>query len=410
MKDIFQRYYKKYDKWYDKNRFAYLSELKAIRKVLPKAGKGLEIGVGTARFAAPLGVEVGIDPARNMIAIAKKRGIDARLGSGECLPFGNSTFDYVAIIITICFVQDPQKVIKEAIRVLKKKGRIIIGIIDRDSFLGKFYQGKRSIFYRKANFFSVREIADLLKAAGFNRFSYYQTIFQLPARMDSIQKPKKGFGKGGFVMMSAQKSNPVKSGIYRKFNQYERIRFLFKRYGYDMEAARQTVFKRAGRINEPILDVGTGPGRMAYTLACNGYRLTSIDISRQAQEVAKIYARRCNVLGKIKFLNMDAQNMKFKNGGFATTISANLLHDVKHPKRVMQEMIRLTRPGGRIVISDLNKQGRALVNKVYRINKEIHKGRSFILERIVPETLRKAGIRFKKYTDGYITTYVGTAP
>jgi len=410
MKDIFQRYYKKYDRWYDKNRFAYLSELKAVSRVLPRSGEGLEIGVGTGRFAAPLGIEVGIDPARNMIAIARQRGVDARLGIGEHLEFGNSAFDYVAIIITICFVEDPQKVLKEANRALRKNGRIIIGIIDRNSFLGKFYKSKRSIFYRKANFFSVGEIEDLLKATGFNRISHYQTILQLPDKMDSIQNPRRGFGKGGFVIISAQKSGGVESGIYRKFNQYERIRLLFKRHGYDMEAARQSVLKRAGRINEPILDVGTGPGRMAYTLACNGYKLTSVDTSKQAQDVAKIYARRYKVSGRIKFLNMDAQNMRFQNGSFATTVSANLLHDVRRPERVLQEMIRLTRPGGRIVISDLNQKGRALVNKVYRINREIHKGRAIILGKIVPKALRKAGIGFKKYTDDHITTYVGIVP
>ena len=52
-----------------------------------------------------------------MIKLARKRGIDARLGSGENLPFGNSTFDYVAIIITLCFVKDPQKVLKEVFKV-----------------------------------------------------------------------------------------------------------------------------------------------------------------------------------------------------------------------------------------------------------------------------------------------------
>ena len=37
MKDIFDRHYKKYDAWYDRNIFAYLSELEAIKKVQPYA-------------------------------------------------------------------------------------------------------------------------------------------------------------------------------------------------------------------------------------------------------------------------------------------------------------------------------------------------------------------------------------
>jgi len=205
MNSIFNKYHKRYDSWYDKNRFAYLSELEVMRKVLPKTARGLEIGVGTGRFAASLGIKFGIDPSRNMLKIAKERGIDARLGYGERLPFKNSTFDYVAIIITLCFVRDPKKVLEESRRVLKKNGKIIIGIIDKDSFLGKFYQKKKSIFYRYANFFNVKEASNLLENAGFSGFSYYQTLYKLPAKIKSIQKPRKGFGKGGFIVISGKK-------------------------------------------------------------------------------------------------------------------------------------------------------------------------------------------------------------
>ena len=205
MMNIFDRYYEKYDAWYDKNKFAYLSELEAIKKVLPKNGKGLEIGVGTGRFASALGIKFGIDPSIEMLKIAGKRGVNVRLGNGERLPFKNDTFDYVAIIITICFVKYPQKVIEESCRVLKNGGRIIVGIVDKDSFLGKFYLEKKSVFYKGAKFFSVAELTDLLKEAGFNRFYHYQTIFELPDRMSSIEKPQNGFGKGGFVVISAEK-------------------------------------------------------------------------------------------------------------------------------------------------------------------------------------------------------------
>ncbi|MEA3328869.1 MAG: methyltransferase domain-containing protein [Candidatus Omnitrophota bacterium] len=206
MNDIFNCYYKKYDAWYDKNRFAYLSEIETIKKVLPKKGRGLEIGVGTGRFAAPLGITTGIDPSENMLGVAKEKGINVHLGFGEHLPFKNAAFDYVMIVITLCFVQNPEKVLKESRRVLRKGGNIIVGIVDKNSFLGKFYQKKKSIFYKQANFFSVKEVAGLLKITGFNRFSYYQAVFQLPDRMNSIENPQKGFKKGGFVVIKAGKA------------------------------------------------------------------------------------------------------------------------------------------------------------------------------------------------------------
>ncbi|MGB2601724.1 MAG: class I SAM-dependent methyltransferase [Candidatus Omnitrophota bacterium] len=205
MKDIFDRYSAKYDAWYDRNKFAYLSELEAVKRFLPKKGKGLEIGVGTGRFAAPLGIEYGIDPSKNMLEIARRRGVNVRKSSGERLPFKKGTFDHVAVIVTLSFVRNPGKVLKEAARVLKRNGIIIIGMIDRDSFLGEYYRRKKGVFYSKAKLLKVHKVTELLIKAGFGGISYGQTIFFLPGKMRSIHRTRKGSGKGGFVVIKAEK-------------------------------------------------------------------------------------------------------------------------------------------------------------------------------------------------------------
>ncbi len=203
-KSIFNKYYKRYDAWYEKNKLAYLSELKALRKVLPKRGKGLEIGVGTGRFASALGVKYGVDPSLEMARIAKRRGLKIEIGRGEKLSFKNQEFDFCLVVITISFISNPEKVIKEIKRILKKKGRLIIGIIDRESFLGRYYQKKKSEFYKEAHLFSPPEVVTLLKKAGFKKFSFWQTIFHLPQKIKEVEKPKTGFGEGGFVVICAR--------------------------------------------------------------------------------------------------------------------------------------------------------------------------------------------------------------
>ena len=60
----FEKYHDRYEQWFEEHRTAYVSELLALRPFVPWEGRGLEIGVGTARFAAPLGVQCGIDPSR----------------------------------------------------------------------------------------------------------------------------------------------------------------------------------------------------------------------------------------------------------------------------------------------------------------------------------------------------------
>jgi len=203
--NIFDRYYQKYDSWYEKNRFAYLSELAVLKKSIPKNKRGLEIGVGTGRFAAPLNISEGIDPSPQMLEIAKQRGVSVRLGTGEDIPFAENEFDYAALIMTLCFVSNPLKVLKETGRVLKTGGRLIIGIVDKESFLGKFYESKKSIFYKNAHFFSIPELTMMLKKVGFGRFVYYQTLFSFPEEMTAVERPLKGFGKGGFVVVKSVK-------------------------------------------------------------------------------------------------------------------------------------------------------------------------------------------------------------
>jgi hypothetical protein len=44
-----------------------------------------------------------------------------------------------------------------------------------------------------------------LKSIGFSNFAYFQTLYDLPDKITSLQKPKRGFGKGGFVVMKACK-------------------------------------------------------------------------------------------------------------------------------------------------------------------------------------------------------------
>jgi len=53
----FEKYTQKYEDWFERNRFAYESELQAVRAMLPKEGIGVEIGVGSGKFAVPLNIK-----------------------------------------------------------------------------------------------------------------------------------------------------------------------------------------------------------------------------------------------------------------------------------------------------------------------------------------------------------------
>ncbi len=203
----FEKYTDRYEDWFDRNEYAYKSELKAIKGLLPLATKGIEIGVGSGRFAIPLGIKFGVEPSTKMRGIARGRGVDIVAGIAEALPFKNYKFDIALMVTVICFVDNLATSFKEAFRILKPGACLIVSFIDRGSPGGEAYfqHRKENVFYREANFHSVAEVTTLLKEVGFRKFTFSQTIFRALSEIDGIERIKPGYGEGSFVVVRAVK-------------------------------------------------------------------------------------------------------------------------------------------------------------------------------------------------------------
>jgi len=202
----FVRHHRRYEDWFERHPAVYLSELLAVRALLPWSGRGLEIGVGTGRFAAPLGVEFGIDPAAEMLHYASARGLRVARAVAEALPFADAVFDRALIVTTLCFVDDPGAMLREARRVLRPAGALVIGMIDRDSALGHEYVAQQAdnLFYREARFYSHAEVATLLEANGFHDLIWLQTISAPLSQIGEIEPARPGTGRGSFVAVRAR--------------------------------------------------------------------------------------------------------------------------------------------------------------------------------------------------------------
>jgi SAM-dependent methyltransferase len=202
----FEEHTDRYESWFETHEAAYESELAALRRLVPSAGRGLEVGVGTGRFAAPLGLEYGLDPASEMLARARDRDVTVVEGVAEALPFRDDAFDVVLLVTTICFVDDVPATFAEAARVLDDDGVFVLGYIDRDSPVGQRYQAEKdeNPFYRDATFVATEEVVAALDDAGFTDREFAQTVFEWPGDLTEPDRVEQGYGEGSFVGVAAR--------------------------------------------------------------------------------------------------------------------------------------------------------------------------------------------------------------
>ena len=203
-----------YDDWFETHKSLYASELEAIRSLMPGTGRGIEIGVGTGRFAEPLGIKVGIEPSPTMRAIAMERGIDAINGVAEKLPVESEIFDYALFVTTLCFLESLHQAFSEVFRILKPNGIVVIGFIEKESALGKLYQRRKadSQYYGEASFHTVAEVIRVLELTGFGDLSFSQTLFSEKDEAGGVQVVKAGYGEGSFVVVRAIKPGNESAG------------------------------------------------------------------------------------------------------------------------------------------------------------------------------------------------------
>lgn len=220
---------KRYDREYvayDRTRSGWVSGYVGLteQKVILRHLKGntiLEIGSGTGRYASLLKNQnyVGIDLSRKMIGNARRKASVVLLSAdGENLPFQDGVFDSVICSRTFRFLPEPLKALKEARRVLKKRGRCVVSV----DFLKNYYLYRVAHFifkkYPYETHYRCKEIVDLYIEAGFKTLSQ-NLLFNLPETIYSILPHRmwkllqfmdaglKRLKKGWFFVIVGERSN-----------------------------------------------------------------------------------------------------------------------------------------------------------------------------------------------------------
>ena len=100
------------------------------------------------------------------------------------------------------------------------------------------------------------------------------------------------------------------------------------------------------------LDVGTGPGFFAILLCEMGLSVTAVDLTPAMLEEARRNAG--NLAEKIRFLEMNAEELDFPDDSFDVIVSRNLTWNLPHPDKAYTEWSRVLGPGGLLLNFDAN--------------------------------------------------------
>ena len=142
---------------------------------LQENDKVLEVGFGPGKLLNEIasittkGIAEGIDFSEAMYTEASNINKNyitnnrVKLQKGNCddMPYENESFDKICTSNTIYFWDDPNKVVKEMFRVLKFRGKIVVGFRDKEQM--RNLQLSDNVF----NTYSLQDVSTLLSNAGF---------------------------------------------------------------------------------------------------------------------------------------------------------------------------------------------------------------------------------------------------
>ena len=168
--DVFEEYAEDYDRWFEEHRDEYHAELARVRRLLPHPDdRAIEVGAGSGRFAASLGIGLGVEPSRALCRIARQRGIEVIRGRAESIPIRDGSCSSVLLVTVICFLDDPEAALREIHRVLFLGGTLIVAFIERGGQIHRRYlqEGGKRRFLSRAKFYSPEEVLAFLNRSGF---------------------------------------------------------------------------------------------------------------------------------------------------------------------------------------------------------------------------------------------------
>ncbi|MTE23314.1 demethylmenaquinone methyltransferase [Microbacterium sp. ZXX196] len=149
-------------------------------------------------------------------------------------------------------------------------------------------------------------------------------------------------------------------------------------FGLDALWRRATTAAVAPEPGERILDLAAGTCRSSLSLARSGAQVVAADFSPGMLAEGR---RRYGDVRGLSFVEADATDLPFGDAEFDAVAMSYGLRNVNDPKRALRELLRVTKPGGRVVINEFSTPPNAAFRALYR----------FYNDRVLPRVARLVG-------------------
>ena len=164
-----------------------------------------------------------------------------------------------------------------------------------------------------------------------------------------------------------------------------------RRFGYDSPAAIEFVLAQASPLEGSVLEIGTGKGRFLVGLARHSAAITTVDIAVEDQQCARLNARYAGVEEKIRFVVQDATRLPWPDRTFDAVVTMNAMHHILHFHQVLEEKLRVVKPGGKVVMADFSPRGFQILARAHRAEGKTHPHEHYDF-RELQRSLRKRGL------------------
>jgi len=197
--------------------------------------------------------------------------------------------------------------------------------------------------------------------------------------------------------------------VLENHKQYLERKTVYKKFDFDIDKERKFILDKAEPLYGDILEIGTGKGHFTLVLAQEGYRFTSVDISEEEQEIAKLNLKYFELEDFVDFKIGNAENLNFKDNSFDIIFSVHTIHHLNNPFKAMDEFIRIITFEGKIVLSDFNKEGLEMLGKIHASEGRTHEAIEFKFSDI--ETyLKQKGFNVEKYQSRFQEILIAYQP